>query len=126
MARASSPTGRLMKKIQRQEKLSVIQPPRVGPITGATTTPRPYTAMAVACLRGGKLSSRIAWDSGSMPPPPSPCRIRAAMSMGMLMARPHSMEAAVNTRMEISISRLRPILRAIQPVAGSMMALDTR
>ena len=32
----------LMKKIQPQLKLSVIQPPRVGPITGAaTTTPMP-------------------------------------------------------------------------------------
>ena len=31
----------LMKKIQPQLKLSVIQPPSVGPITGATTTPMP-------------------------------------------------------------------------------------
>ena len=30
-----------MKKIQRQEKLSVIQPPRVGPIAGATITAMP-------------------------------------------------------------------------------------
>ena len=35
------PTGILMKKIQRQLKLSVIQPPRVGPMAGASTTAMP-------------------------------------------------------------------------------------
>ncbi len=37
----SAPMGRLMKKIQCQLKLSVIQPPRVGPMAGATTTAIP-------------------------------------------------------------------------------------
>ena len=37
----SRPTGRLMKKIQCQLKLSVIQPPSVGPMAGATTTAMP-------------------------------------------------------------------------------------
>ena len=35
--RESKPTGILMKKIQCQEELSVIQPPRVGPSAGART-----------------------------------------------------------------------------------------
>jgi hypothetical protein len=39
--KARMPTGMLMKKIQRQEKLSVIQPPRVGPMEGASTATRP-------------------------------------------------------------------------------------
>ena len=39
--KARMPTGMLMKKIQRQEKLSVIQPPRVGPMDGASTATRP-------------------------------------------------------------------------------------
>ena len=34
-------TGTLMKKIQRQSKLSVIYPPSVGPIAGASTTAMP-------------------------------------------------------------------------------------
>ena len=33
--------GTLMKKIQRQSKLSVMYPPRVGPIAGAQTTANP-------------------------------------------------------------------------------------
>jgi hypothetical protein len=36
-----SPIGTLMKKIQCQEKLSVIQPPIVGPTVGATITATP-------------------------------------------------------------------------------------
>ena len=35
------PTGTLMKKIQCQEKLSVIHPPSVGPTVGATITATP-------------------------------------------------------------------------------------
>ena len=49
-----SPTGRLMKKIQCQLKLSVIHPPRVGPTAGATTTAMPYSANAMPALFDGK------------------------------------------------------------------------
>ena len=44
------PTGTLMKKTQRQEKLSVMKPPSVGPMAGASTTAIPYTAMAMPAL----------------------------------------------------------------------------
>src|SRR5579862_1844557 len=40
-ASEASPIGTLMKKIQCQEKLSVIQPPIVGPTVGATITATP-------------------------------------------------------------------------------------
>ncbi len=35
------PTGTFSRKTQRQERLSVIQPPRVGPMAGAKTTAMP-------------------------------------------------------------------------------------
>ena len=35
------PTGTLMKKIQRQLELSVMKPPSVGPMAGASTTAMP-------------------------------------------------------------------------------------
>jgi len=38
---ATSPTGRLMRKIQCQEKPSVSQPPSSGPMAGATITVTP-------------------------------------------------------------------------------------
>ena len=40
-SREMMPTGMLMKKIHRQSKLSVIHPPSVGPMAGATTTAMP-------------------------------------------------------------------------------------
>ena len=40
------PTGRLMKNTQRQLKLSVSQPPSVGPMIGPTMMPAPQIAMA--------------------------------------------------------------------------------
>ncbi len=104
----------------------MIHPPSVGPMTGATTMPTPYAAMALPCFSGGKLSSRMDCASGCMPPPPAPCRIRATISMGILSAMPHSMDAPVKARIESISSRLRPMRRAIQPEAGSMMAFETR
>ena len=64
--------------------------------------------------------------SGSMPPPPMPCKTLATISIGMLNAMPQSSEAAVKIRMERIRRRLRPMRRAIHPAAGSMMALETR
>ena len=63
---------------------------------------------------------------GCIPPPPTPCRMRATISIGMLIAMQHSMEAPVKRMMDSISSRLRPIRRVIQPVAGNMMAFDTR
>ncbi len=37
----SRPTGTLMKKTQRHEKWSVMKPPSVGPMAGASTTAMP-------------------------------------------------------------------------------------
>ena len=52
-AAASRPTGRLMKKIQGQLRLSVSQPPSSGPTTGATSVVMPQ-----------KASARPAWARG--------------------------------------------------------------
>ncbi|MNN65754.1 hypothetical protein D3C81_1812790 [compost metagenome] len=43
---ASRPMGRLMKNTQRQLRLSVNQPPSMGPSTGPTITDTPNRAMA--------------------------------------------------------------------------------
>ena len=44
--KARMPTGRLMKNTQRQLKVSVSQPPSVGPTIGPTMMPAPQIAMA--------------------------------------------------------------------------------
>ena len=90
------PTGILMKKIQRQLKLSVIQPPSVGPIAGASTTAMPYTANAMPRLRGSKVSARIACSLGCRPPPPAPCNTRQIINVARFGASPQRNELIVN------------------------------
>ena len=47
------PTGLLMSKIHGHAMLSVIQPPSIGPITGATSVVTDHTASAIpACAFG--------------------------------------------------------------------------
>ena len=70
------PTGPLIRKHQRQVKLSASQPPSVGPTTGATTTATPNSAKAWPRFSGGKASAKIDCDTGTMPPPAKPCRMR--------------------------------------------------
>src|SRR4029077_19058504 len=70
------PIGTLMKKIQRQEELSVIQPPIVGPTVGATMTAMPYSANACGRSSGGNVSASIACSLDGIPPPPLPFRRR--------------------------------------------------
>ena len=57
---ASIPNGILIKKIQFHDQLSVSHPPKIGPITGATTTPNPKIDIASARFSRGKASSKIA------------------------------------------------------------------
>ena len=102
------------------------QPPRNGPIIGAPTTPRPNIAIAMPCFSRGKLSSRIACESGCSAPPPAPCRMRASTSTGMLQANAHKNEAKVNNAVHASRNRLRPKRSDSQPLAGSTMAFATR
>jgi hypothetical protein len=46
--------------------------------------------------------------------------------MGRLAAAPQANEEPVKIAMQVMSSRLRPNRAASQPVAGSMMAFDTR
>ena len=79
-----------MKKIQRQDHVSVIQPPSVGPMMGAAMMPRVQNAIALPCSLPGNSSSSTACESGCKHPPVAPCRTRKTMSMGRLGASPHS------------------------------------
>jgi hypothetical protein len=91
------PTGIFIKKIQRQEKLSVIHPPKVGPIAGASTTAIPYTANAMPRCLGGNVSARIACSLGCSPPPPTPCSTRKKISKPSEGANPQRQELIVKS-----------------------------
>src|SRR5579884_1222610 len=97
----SKPTGRLIKKIQCQLKLSVIQPPSVGPIAGATTTAMPYIENAIPRFSMGNVSARIACSDGCKPPPPHPCSTRITINIGRLVERPQNREQIVNSATQI-------------------------
>ena len=90
-------TGPLIRKHHRQPQLSDSQPPSVGPITGATTTAMPNSAKPWPRLAGGNESARIDCDTGTMPPPPKPCRMRNSSRVGRFHAKPHSTELAANS-----------------------------
>src|ERR1700739_1180871 len=124
--REINPTGILMKKIQRQVKLSVIQPPRVGPIAGAVTTAMPYTAKAMPRFAGAKVSARIACSLGCNPPPPAPCRTRQIISVARLGANPHRKELSVKRATQLMKKVWRPMREEIEPLSGSTIAFDTR
>jgi hypothetical protein len=58
----------------------------------------------MACPRfsTGKLSSKIACETGCKPPPAAPCTTRATISITRLLAAPHHMDASVNRPTERS------------------------
>ena len=80
----------------------MIQPPRVGPITGAAIIPIPKVVMASVCSSTGNVSRRIACDNGIIAAPAAPWSMRNKTIWPMLCARPHSAEAVTNSTTEIS------------------------
>ena len=69
-------------------------------MAGPAMTMAPKKPCAIACSSRGKVSKRIACALASRPPPPSPWSTRATISMGRLVAMPHSIEATVKPTSE--------------------------
>ncbi len=120
------PTGPLIMKHQRQERLSASHPPSVGPTTGATTTAMPKRAKACPLFCGGNESARIDWAAGTMPPPASPCRMRDMRSASRLQASAQATELKVKTARQVRKKVLRPSRRATKGLAVRLTALATR
>ena len=74
----------------------MIQPPRVGPTVGPTTTPRPKRPLAMPSSSGGKVSTRIDCEVESMAPPPAPWMKRKITSSQSPVAWPQKNDAMVN------------------------------
>ena len=124
-ATAMMPTGRLMKNTQRQLKLSVSQPPSVGPMIGPTMMPAPHSAMAEPWRSFGLMSSRKVCDSGTIAAPNTPWSTRKATMLSRLHDTPHSIDMTVKPTTAIRNSSLRPNLSESQPVTGVMIAAAT-
>ena len=102
------------------------RPPRTGPRAGASVVGTVRIAEARIRSSGGNTRNSIAIPTGASMPPPAPCRMRNATSSPRLEASPHSAEAAVNTTMAVSRTRLPPKRSPSQPDAGMNTARLTR
>src|SRR5471030_399789 len=94
------PTGTLMKKIQRQDMLSEIQPPRIGPQIGATRVVIDQIARAKPRRAGAKIEISSACEPGIIGPDTAPWRIRKSSKDGRSQATPHRKDAAVKAATE--------------------------
>src|SRR6202041_3371075 len=121
----ATPTGPLIRKHQRQVRLSASQPPSVGPTTGATTTATPNSANAWPRFCGGKAAAKIEWDTGTLAPPARPCRMRNRSNEFRFQACAHRIELTLNNPRQIRKKVLRPNSRAKKGLAVRLMALET-
>ena len=70
-----------MKNNQCHEKLSVIQPPMVGPRVGAREASPPMIAAANTRWRPAKKANAVVNTIGIMEPPRKPCAARNAIML---------------------------------------------
>src|ERR1700728_2551278 len=82
--------------------------------------------MAMPCFSRGKLSTKMACDTGCIPPPPAPGIKRNSTSIGSEGASPHSSELNVKMITHPIKNLLRPNSAENHPVRGSTIAFETR
>src|SRR5439155_22969026 len=85
--------------------------------------PTPHTAIARPRWWNGKISQRIACESGMIGPPPRPWKVWAAISVVRSGAAPETNELITKTVAQIMKNRLRPYSPHGHPVAGMTTAL---
>ena len=107
-----------MKKIQRHDALSV----STAPIRGPAMEEIPQTPANSACARARSwsenMSPMMTMPSGSMPPAPTPCRARKAMSCVIDVATPHNIDPSRNNPIATRYGRRRPWTSAMRPHTG--------
>src|SRR5258706_1981554 len=94
------PGTRLMKNSQRQLKLSVIQPPTVGPSVGASVAVTPSTAGTMARRLPVNSANPVAKTVGTIAPPTNPCTARNTVIDWMSQAIPQKRLDVVNRTAE--------------------------
>ena len=109
------PTGTLTKKIQFQLACSVSRPPISGPSASASAEVPAQIPIAVPRWRGGNVTAMIDSVAGFISAAPTPCAMRAAMSVSPLEARPQAREARVKIVMPVTKTSRRPYASASLP-----------
>ena len=101
-------------------------PPRVGPIAGANTTPRPNTPIAMPRRSAGKTVKMVAITSGCATPALKPCRTRAKISLSSVGAEPPSRAPTEKKNSEptkVRRSPSTPVIQALISMPAVMVAM---
>src|ERR1700733_8469642 len=112
------PGAALIKNSQCQEKVSVIQPPTIGPTVGASTANTPANVVARPWRAIGKRRKTAEKTLGIRVPPEKPCKTRHAISIGKWSLAAHPTEASVNTETDSTNSQHMLKRRVRKPVNG--------
>ena len=112
------PKGTFIQKIQRQPKLSVMNPPTGGPSSGPMRAGMVSQASASTSSALGMARSRMMRPTGTIMAPPRPCRARAATSSPSEDERPQATDPSVKTAMATRNTCRAPNRSASQPLIG--------
>ena len=121
-ATAPTATGRLRKKIARQETSSVSQPPSSGPAASAIADTPAHVPIALPRSSGGNALEMIERVPGIMNAAPTPWSARDATSQPSDGAKPIVAEASENTTTPPRNMRRRPKMSPSRPPVTSSTA----
>ena len=120
---AASTTGRLTRKIARQEMAETRKPPSTGPSAIEIPNIAPHTPMACARSRGSSKTLRmIDIATGVSAAPPIACTMRKTISSPRLGAIAHSSDPSPNSASPAWNTRRRPSRSAVEPASRSRLA----
>ena len=122
MTSTATATGRLMKKISRQDTAPISQPPRNGPIAVATPPSPDQAPMAFERSSGANDAWRIDRLPGVSSAAPAPCSARAAIRNPAFGARPQASDASANQTVPIMKTFRRPCTSPSAPPSSSRPA----
>ncbi|MNS75904.1 hypothetical protein D3C72_1094350 [compost metagenome] len=118
----TTPTGRLIRKIQCQEAYSTRIPPRAGPSNGPTWPGSVTKVIAAIYCSRGTIFITVSLPTGTIIAPPTPCSTRAITSSFSVSACAQNSEPRVNRIMAVKKILRTPTLSASQPLAGNITA----
>ncbi len=122
----SRPTGTLMMKIQRQDRVVVRNPPTGGPSNGPIVAGISTQNMAVISSLLLTLRISTSRPTGTIIAPPAPCSSRAPTRKARPGAAAHRIEPAVNSTIAARNTVRLPYRSAARPLAGISTARLTR
>ena len=123
----TAPTGRFTKKIQCQFSTWVRTPPASRPTAAPADATKANVPIALACSLGsGNMVTIMPRITAEVSAPPVPCRNRAATSISLFAASPHSREATVKTARPLRNTFRRPARSPSLPASSSSPAKAIR